>query len=167
MVAHPAADVLISVMTCGIAANGAGMAALLALRAADPAAKRSGHARHPDAVPRRSWLRGSFEHRPFGGGKALELSVEGLIRRAECVEERPPVPLVLPAVDRQEPAGPDSVAVQLSAHETRSPAKQLAPGAVGCVDRGERPCPVVWYLVLPHPHEHASIGPQPRPRRRA
>ena len=41
-----------------------------------------------------------------GGGEALEPGVVGLIRRAERIEERPPVPLVLPAVDRQEPAGP-------------------------------------------------------------
>ena len=49
----------------------------------------------------------------FGGGETFELGVEGIIGRAEGVKERQPVLLVLPAVDRQEPVGPNSVAVQL------------------------------------------------------
>ena len=48
-----------------------------------------------------------------GGGETFELGVEGLVGRAEGVKERLPVLLVLPAVDRQEPVGPNSVAVQL------------------------------------------------------
>jgi hypothetical protein len=71
-------------------------------------------------------LGGSFEQRSFSGGKALELGVEGLIGRAKCVEERPPVLLIPPAVDRQEPVGPARVAVQLGAQEPRCPAKQFA-----------------------------------------
>lgn len=106
----------------------------------------------------------SFEQRSFGSGKALEPGVEGLIGGAECGEERSPVLLVLPAVDGPEPAGPGSIAVQLGAQESRCLAKQLAPGAVGGVGRGERLCPVAGHLVLPHPHEHASIRPQPQPR---
>ena len=46
-----------------------------------------------------------------GGGETFELGVEGFVGRAEGVKERLPVLLVLPAVDRQEPVGPDSVAV--------------------------------------------------------
>src|SRR5262249_34105254 len=89
--------------------------------------------------------------------------VEGLVGRAEGVQERLPVLLVLPAVDRQEPAGPNSIAVQLGTQEPRGTAKQLTPGAVGCVGRGERRHTVIRHLVLPHPHEHASIRPGPEP----
>jgi hypothetical protein len=46
-------------------------------------------------------------HAPSPGqATALELGVEGLAGRPKCSEERPPVLLVLPAVDRQQPVGP-------------------------------------------------------------
>jgi hypothetical protein len=94
-----------------------------------------------------------------GGGETFELGVEGFVGRAEGVKERQPVLLVLPAVDRQEPVGPNSVAVQLGAQKPRGAAEQLGPGAVGCVGRRERRRPVTRHLVLPHPHEHDSIRP--------
>jgi hypothetical protein len=77
----------------------------------------------------------------------LELRVEGLVGRAIGGEERRPILLVLPAVGRQEPVSKRSVVVQLGVHERRCPAKQLGPGAVGCVGRGELPVrlPGTWY----------------------
>jgi len=122
-----------------------------------------GARRFTAARPRRDRLGGPLEQRPFGDGKAFKLCVEGLVGRSECAEKGPPVLLIPPAVDRQVPVASGSVVVQLGTEEPRGPGEQLAPDAVWCVGRGERRCPVIEHLVLPHPHEHASIRPQTPP----